>query len=435
MEVTDQAAGVVLMGTKVTSTHRTLCDLVAKQSLPDDDYNHHMPLTSMKFSQSRSTYNHFVDIVDHYLEATVGNRGPFQTKNLKRHWEYILLHLSRGVLLRHWTVVALKKGAYTNDYWLNRYDLSHTYIKLIVEFLQDRGLIELLQGKRYNDKPMRTRIFATPQLAASLLPLALDAEQPIEPPYITINNPEDEWGEVIADLPDDHPALVTMIKINEFLKEHEWACKGPVRAAYKHSPFEGGRLITAFQNLPDKKIRLRINTRIDGKPICEVDFNANHLRLNLADIAGEDAGDTPYEDIMEIAGISERQQVKDFITRAMGSIKRSDALGACHKEGISNKQFEIIEQATLKRYPKLSLFSGFGMHAQNIEGQILKQVMLDGVDKGIVALPVHDAVAVVQGNEGWAEEAMLDAWFKYANSDGSSAKARVKVDYPASPGC
>lgn len=56
--------------------------------------------------------------------------------------------------------------------------------------------------------------------------------------------------------------------------------------------------------------------------------------------------------------------------------------------------------------------------------------MLEGVDKGIVALPVHDAVAVVQGNEEWAKEAMLRAWFEHANSTGSVAKSRIKVDYP-----
>ena len=41
--------------------------------------------------------------------------------------------------------------------------------------------------------------------------------------------------------------------------------------------------------------------------------------------------------------------------------------------------------------------------------QILKQVMVEGVEQGIVALPVHDAVAVTQDNADWAKEAMLRA--------------------------
>ena len=82
----------------------------------------------------------------------------------------------------------------------------------------------------------------------------------------------------------------------------------------------------------------------------------------------------------------------------MGSSSREDATGACFGEGITHKQFDVIEAAVLKRYPKLSLYTGFGVNAQSLEGQILKQVMLEGVEQGIVALPVHDAVAVTQDN-------------------------------------
>jgi len=102
-------------------------------------------------------------------------------------------------------------------------------------------------------------------------------------------------------------------------------------------------------------------------------------------------------------------------------------------EGITHKQFDVIEAAALKRYPKLNLYTGFGVNAQSLEGQILKQVMLEGVGQGIVALPVHDAVAVTQDNADWAKEAMLRAWFEHANSGGSVARSRVKVDYPRLP--
>ena len=148
-------------------------------------------------------------------------------------------------------------------------------------------------------------------------------------------------------------------------------------------------------------------------------------------MAREDAGETPYEDIGELAGIEDRQRIKNYITRAMGADSRAGARGACLGEGITHEQFDVIEAAVLKRYPKVSLYTGFGVNAQSLEGQILKQVMLEGVDKGIVALPVHDAVAVTQDNAEWAKEAMLKAWFEHTNSRGSVAKSRVKVDYPA----
>ena len=93
--------------------------------------------------------------------------------------------------------------------------------------------------------------------------------------------------------------------------------------------------------------------------------------------------------------------------------------------------YGAIEEAAQKRYPKLKLFSGFGLHAQSLEGQILKQVMLEGIKNDIVTLPVHDAVAVTQGNKEWAKEAMLNAWSEHANKTGSNAQSRVKIDYPS----
>jgi hypothetical protein len=328
-------------------------------------------------------------------------------------------------------LVALDNYAYSKDPWLKRYGFSHTYTKAVVDYLEDMELITKKIGKLYSSKPTRTRIYPTAKLQLALRNYFLESEQPIEPPYVTINKPIGGYGEVIAELAEEHPDLADMTKINEFLKGHQWACKAPVRLVYKHDPFSSGRLITPYQGLPDRKIRLRINTLIDGQPICEVDFSANHLRLNLAVIAGEDAGDTPYEDIGELAGDIERQRIKMYTTIAMGSSSREDARGACYKEGISNSLFDVIEAAVLKRYPKVGLYVGFGVNAQSLEGQILKQVMLEGVEQGIVSLPVHDAVAVTQDNADWAKEAMLRAWFEHANSGDGVARSRVKVDYPA----
>jgi hypothetical protein len=58
-----------------------------------------------------------------------------------------------------------------------------------------------------------------------------------------------------------------------------------------------------------------------------------------------------------------------------------------------------IEAATVKRFPMLKLHKGWGINAQNLEGAMLRVVMLKGVEKDIVVLPVHDAVAVQQGDE------------------------------------
>ena len=165
-----------------------------------------------------------------------------------------------------------------------------------------------------------------------------------------------------------------------------------------------------------------------------MDFNANHLRLALAVLHDEDAGDTPYEDIMELANV-DRALVKSFITIAMGASSRDKARSSWNDNRSSRKvrladgDFREIEAATNKRFPMLKLYDDWGIHAQSLEGAILRDVMLQGVDKGIVVLPVHDAVAVQQKHEEWAIGTMLEAWSRVVASGGAE-RARVKVDRP-----
>jgi hypothetical protein len=160
-----------------------------------------------------------------------------------------------------------------------------------------------------------------------------------------------------------------------------------------------------------------------------VDFNANHLRLALAVLHGEDAGDSPYEDIMGLAGQRSRDLVKSFITKAMGAYSREAAHNSWNRDALGTSNFRKIEAATMTRFPMLKLYDGWGIHAQNLEGAILRDVILQGVDKDIVVLPVHDAVAVQQNHEQWAVDTMLEAWSRAAASAGS-ARARIKIDRP-----
>jgi hypothetical protein len=362
--------------------------------------------------------------VDRYVTLSKGKRGAKQVQGLKKHWEWMLLNLADALLSRRWVLVQMDSKKYSNDFCLKEF--SYRTTSSIVQFLKDSRLCRVIAGKKYKGQPSATRLFPSQPLAADLLCLSLQSEQEIKPPYVKINDAEPEWN-FVSSLPNEHPDVLDMTQINEFLKGHTWACKGPVRLVYKGDPFHAGRLITDFQNLPDRAIRLRINTTIDEKPICEVDFSANHLRLNLAVLSNQDAGATPYEDIGELAGQS-RDRVKTFITVAMGASSRSAARYALFREGMDDETFCSLEQASLERFPKLSLFSGWGVYAQSLEGAILKRVMLEGVSKGIVALPVHDAVAVQQEHADWAQEAMLEGWDQVLGKKGP--KPRLKVDYP-----
>ena len=397
-----------------TSNLKTLLDVIANAPLPRDDKDHHSPLTPKSLHRDSSSYQRFQELVAHYVNESKGKRKRVDHLAVfSLHWEYFLLCLSWSMFQRNWLYFSLDDKAYKTDQWLLKYKLSHSCVKDIVSYLQGNELVEFRKGALYQGETMRSRIFPKEHLAAELWQFFLDSEEDIKPPYVTLNDPNGKWGAIInTSLPNDHPDKLEMTKINEFLKGHKWACKAPVRLVYNTDAFHGGRLITPYQSLPDRSYRLRINTLIDGNPIVEVDFNANHLRLALAVLNNEYAGDTPYEDIGEIAKVDDRATIKMFITIAMGAKNTEEAMKACASKGIPNSIFNSLSRAALQRFPGLPLFESWGVLAQNLEGAILKDVMLQGVEKGIVCLPVHDAIAVPQGNEDWALEVMHEAWQK-----------------------
>ena len=408
-------------------------DILVEQTqllpLPEDtEKNNRTWLAPLKLNPDAVSHSAFTALVDQFMADSQGNRKEPHLSTLRRHWELILLNLSCAVFQRRWQLYAKdgrtqkKLDVYSANDWKAK-TLAH-----VVDHLKEHGLIHERKGALYKDGPLVTRIFPTDALAPQLYQFFLDTEHPIHPPYTVISDPNDVWLDASGGSVEANDVEVAeLTKINEFLKGHRWACKGPVKLLYKGDPFNEGRLYTSFQNLPDRVARVRINTLIDGEPIAEIDFNANHLRLQLAVLHKQDAGDTPYEDIGSASGINDRDTVKAFITRAMGADNRDAALNSCKTEGITNVMFEALEAACAELYPDLQLFIGWTHQAQNLEGQILKKVMLQGVDEGIVCLPIHDAVAVPKKHQFWAVNTMVRTWTDVVGCD---VKPRVKVDTP-----
>ena len=354
-----------------------------------DDYDHHewiRPLELPTGSVAAETFEHTI-VERSFPQKTKGNRNSADVEKQKRHWNIILLNLTFVMYQRNWLLVPMDSKFYSQDnYWTRRLGLSYRPMKTIVDYLKDNNFVEYREGKAYKDKPVTARISPLPTLTWLLWEYFLKIEQPIEPPYLIANTPDDGW-EAIQHLPDDHYEVQELVQINEFLKDQQWACKGPVQLKYKNNILQGGRLYTPFQGLPDRNIRLRINTRINNKPIGEVEFSANHLRLNLAYDEGVDAGAAPYEDIGEAAGGLTRVKVKEFITVAMGADDAGKAASRCALAGINGQDFQRLTDATKRVFPDLDLFTGWGIHGQNYEGQILKRVMLEGIKKTSPAYP------------------------------------------------
>ena len=402
---------------------------MASWELPLDQKSNHSFLRPFNLPEGSDIANSFSCLVeDKFLQCAKGGRNETQTEQLRHHFHIILLNLCSAMYQRNWLCIAGDSNEFTTgkgNYWLNQLALGYRTTDSVLDFLKQQKLVEFKKGIKSKDNPMQNHIYPKPPLIEMIGDYFTDLAQTIEGPYVAINDPDDDWSDPQA--LDGLPEQAEMAEINEFLKDHSWACKAPIVLTYKRNPSEGGRLYTPFLNLPDKSLRIRINTFIDGEPIGEVDFSANHLRLNLAMNGGGDAGDDPYSAIGEDSD-QNRDVIKAFMTVALGSHSEGEAKNSCRRRhGIQSKAFEAILLSTQKLFPKLDLFSGWAPYGQNLDGKIIKDVMLEGARQGIVTLPIHDAVAVQQKHLEWAKKQMLVSWDKITQTKGL---ARVKVDLP-----
>ena len=102
---------------------------------------------------------------------------------------------------------------------------SYGPMQVVIKYLHNQRWIKLKKGKRYKDQPTRTRIFPEKSLSLYLTPLFLDSAEPFEAPYLKVGEPSDRWRRVVGDLPQDHPEILEMNRLNEYLEQHRWACK------------------------------------------------------------------------------------------------------------------------------------------------------------------------------------------------------------------
>lgn len=135
-----------------------------------------------------------------------------------------------------------------------------------------------------------------------------------------------------------------------------------------------------------------------------------------------------YEPIASEPGV-ERKKVKAFINIGLNnqSFEVTKHVIACIDPYVSYEESIKIAEVFNKLYPNLDLHCGFALTAMQLEGLILKNVLLRGVRAGILALPIHDAVAVEFDNQDWAKDAMEDAWQSLMSEFHKTAKVTMKT--------
>ena len=126
----DFLAATVPMRTEEPTTLEILCRKLSGHPLPTDEKDHHSFLTPMLVQTSCHSSDALEQLTNYFTEQTRGNRNTHQTEQLRRHWGYVLLNLSRVSLQHRWLLVSLGRSSYQQDYWLKRYELSLSLIHI-----------------------------------------------------------------------------------------------------------------------------------------------------------------------------------------------------------------------------------------------------------------------------------------------------------------
>ena len=354
------------------------------------------------------------------------NQHSYIDANL-RHWRTIVYNLIRATATNKWLGLAGDSNAYTRGAYYNSIGLSYRGTQKVLFELMSRGWIVEEKGAKYTEEPRVNHYYPSAEFQSVLVDYAVFTHNPssFDGQLLTINDPDPQYASFRWT--KTHHDYVPLAEINEFARTQQWACRSAITQSFKRTPFQSGRLLTPFQNLQSRDYKIRINTLINGNPIAEVDFNANHLRLFLAlhkrDVIG---GHDAYEAIVEVSG-AERDKVKGFINVGLNSDSFESAkYTAARKFSVRYTDSVKISEAFAKLYPNLDLHCGFALQAMQMEGLILRDVLHEGASKGILALPVHDAVAVEAEHREWAVEAMTASWERWVRRWHSTAKASVK---------
>lgn len=180
----------------------------------------------------------------------------------------------------------------------------------------------------------------------------------------------------------------------------------------------GGRLFGGFWMMLPKAQRNQ-GLLIDGEEIVELDYAQMAPRLFYAFKRLQ----PPTRDLYAIPGFGRHRagikQVMNSMFYALNPITQMPqgvrpSFESAHKIG------DVVDAITAYHSDIADLFyRGLGHEAQFKESQIMVDILLRLQDRGITALPLHDAILVAGSNEHDGREVMLDVFRDHTGLEGS----------------
>jgi hypothetical protein len=184
---------------------------------------------------------------------------------------------------------------------------------------------------------------------------------------------------------------------------------------------QGGRMYGGFWINMSKEERFK-SIRMDGKRVVEVDYKQAHPTI----LYGQ-AGASVPDDSYELPGVPKeyREDVKALFNAMLNArqpLRR-------YPDGVDRigqlscpKAVKLIRERHAAIADKFQ--TGIGLRLQRTESDIMVAVLLRLKEMGIVALPIHDALLVADGNEQTAKEMMLEVFRKQL---GFESKVELRV--------
>jgi len=224
------------------------------------------------------------------------------------------------------------------------------------------------------------------------------------------------------DYQDDKATLVLrqqMTDINAWLDTADISCSHPqvgpaqrrLRRIFNNSDFaQGGRLYGGFW-LPMSSEERQEHILIEGDCCVELDYGQMSLLLLYARAEAQEH--LPSGDLYDLSEYGIPTESRPGIKKVIQAIINSPELPRRLPKGArkhipSRISLRDVLRAVERRHPAIypQMTSGIGMQLFRKESDILIDVLITLQARGIVALPVHDAVVVRDDNSDKAEAVM-----------------------------
>jgi hypothetical protein len=326
-------------------------------------------------------------------------------------------------------------------------DFMTESFRTVVEYMAARGLrwVELEKGVKSPFGRQESTIRASMTLRERALELGVSfgdirRDVALMGDPIVLRSEKVKGKSRDLDVPQGEPAdsfRAEMCRINDWIARADILCDEGGRIGQRvdtgdrwlrrifndASLAHGGRLYGGFWLKMSSEDRLR-HLYINQEPVAALDYGQCAVRIAY----GMAGATMPKGDLYSVPRLEHYRGGVKLVLSSMffsdaplkrkprGSVKllpKHDTIG------------EIQKRIQAHHAPISRLFhSGFGMLCQRIESSILVRCLLTLMDRGVVALPVHDCLVVPQSVMEAAKQVMLDTFFDVT---GVEAEVDTKV--------